>query len=337
MKSTRIDGVVQYQQSSRTSGAAPSSARRLGFVRAGPDAPADYRPSPGHDPAATAQPGSAPTDTTGNEAGHTPPRHPHPDPANRHAARPTHRPPHRPATTTNQPRDHRTRPQARPHARHRTDHHARDHHQARPTARPRHTTTEPPPRAATARRPNHATTRAGPAGRAHDRETPQERGDGARSTPPRVARFGPGIRLWLFPAARPNTPRAAGCPTRSTGAESDCRSRPDPPSAESPGRLPRASNPAGCGPRPRAGATLRRPAGRTGPQRRRGEGETAKTPTQAPPSGFRKVLDRKIRTASLTVDPPRADSHPRSDGRNQWGWKRRRSRRHSATHQGRPK
>jgi len=243
-----------------------------------------YAPSPGHEPAATAQTGNDPTDTTGNDAGHTPPRQPHPDAANRHAGRPTTAPPHRPDTTTNQPRDHRTRPQARPHARHRTAHQARDHHQARPTARPRHTTTEPPPRAATARRPNHATTRAGPAGRAHDREPPQERGDGARSTPPRVARFGPGIRLRLFPAARPNTPRAAGCPTRPTGAESDCRSRPDPPSAESLARLPRASNPAGCGTRPRAGGTLRRPAGRTGPQRRRGEGETAKTPTQAPPS-----------------------------------------------------
>ena len=228
MKSSRIDGVVQYQQSSRTSGAAPSSARRLGFVLAGPDAPADYRPSPGHDPAATAQPGNDPTDTTGNDAGQTPPRQPHPAAANRHAGRPTTAPPHRPDTTTNQPRDHRTRPQARPHARHRTAHQARDHHQARPTARPRHTTTEPPPRAATARRPNHATTRAGPAGRAHDRETPQERGDGARSTPPRVARFGPGIRLLPCPPnPRADSParltrRAAG-PGHALAAHSGAR------------------------------------------------------------------------------------------------------------------
>jgi hypothetical protein len=206
--------------------AAASSRPR---VRPGPDRrPGRYASRPGHEPARTAHAGNAPTDTTGNEAGHTPPRQPHPAAANRHAGRPTTAPPHRPDTTTNQPRDHRTRPQARPHARHRTDHHARDHHHARPTARPRHTTTEPPPRAATARRPNHATTRAGPAGRAHDRETPQERGDGARSTPPRVARFGPGIRLLPCPPnPRADSParltrRAAG-PGHALAAHSGAR------------------------------------------------------------------------------------------------------------------
>jgi len=237
-------------------------------TRAGRDRPDRQRPDR-HDRQRRRTHAATPATPGRREPTRRPPDHRAAAPA-RHHDEPATRPPHTTPGPTARQTPHRPPgprpppgPTDRPTAAH--DHRAAAESRDRPPPEPR----DHPGRAGrTGARPRAAT---------------RARGRGTQHAS-LVARFGPGIRLRLFPAARPNTPRAAGCPTRPTGAESDCRSRPDPPSAESLARLPRASNPAGCGTRPRAGGTLRRPAGRTGPQRRRGEGETAKTPTQAPPS-----------------------------------------------------
>jgi hypothetical protein len=94
--------------------------------------------------------------------------------------------------------------------------------------------------------------RAGPDGRAQDRGPPRERGDRGRSTPPQSRGFGTGFVL---------------------------ESRPD---------SSRASNPACFAPWPRAGGTLRRAPGRTGPvvgRARERRGEDTNTGIAFPDSG----------------------------------------------------
>jgi len=138
-----------------------------------PPARAAHHRTPGHD--AAAEHTAGPTDrddTTGHDAGHTPPRTPHPDRAPAHAARPTKHPAHRHRDRTgrpdhNPPPTHRTRPQRHEHPKHASHRHARTHHHARPSATPRHDTTRPPPAP-----PSQATT-----------EPSRGRGDGTRATP----------------------------------------------------------------------------------------------------------------------------------------------------------
>jgi len=154
---------------------------------------AAHHRTPGH--AAAAEHTAGPTDrddTTGHDAGHTPPRTPHPDRAPAHAARPTKHPAHRHRDRTGRPDHsppptHRTRPQRHEHPKHASHRHARTHHHARPSATPRHDTTRPPPAP-----PSQATT-----------EPSQGRGDGTRATPKPRRPAGPGFALLVLRESRP--------------------------------------------------------------------------------------------------------------------------------------